>query len=73
MRADRGGHQVAPGDLGHDGDVGLQPEQSGDGLPDQVLVVGQQNPDHGWVTRTGFSAEGAGARAGVALAVGARP
>ena len=39
-------HQVSPGHLGHHLDVRLQAQQGGDRPPDQMLVVGQQYPDH---------------------------
>jgi hypothetical protein len=46
VRLDRAHHLVPPADLDDHLDVGLQAEQGGQRLPDEVLVVGQQYLDH---------------------------
>ena len=46
VRGRRGHHFRARSDLGHDLDVGLQPQHRRQRPPYQRLVVGQQHPDH---------------------------
>ena len=57
-----GEHLVAPADLGDDGDVRLQLQQCPQRPADQLLVLGQQDPDHATPAPAGTSGTSAHSR-----------